>query len=178
MLVTVFLQSFLNSATNLTISIDDGSTVLALKQAVYALEGTPVPIMELYYNNVLLVDSNTLASYSIVTNSYIKTSNNLINSTLWTKENRQIYKLTLAQLRRRAAGNTGAPYYRVNNTYDINLLPSRYVGNNVVPNVHPSGLVLGRPWLPETPGTKQYILQENGDYILLEDGSGNILMET
>lgn len=175
-LLSLSVQSFLNSATILTIPINNNNTVLQLKQAINAAEGTPVPIMDLYYNDIPLVDGDTLSSYEIGTGSYIKTSNNLIDSTLWTKENRQVYKLTLAQLRRRAAGNTSAPYYRVNNTYDINLLPSKYIGNTVVPNPHPTGLIEGRPWIPTSPAG--YILQENGDYILLEDGSGKILMET
>ena len=145
-IISISIQSYLNSATILSISIDNASTIAQLKTAVFNAEGTPVAIMEMYYNDAYLVDANSIASYGIVADSYIKTSNNLMVDGLWTKENRQVYKLTLAQLRRRAGGNVNAPYYRVLNTYDITLLPARYVGNVSVPNPHPTGLVEGRPW--------------------------------
>lgn len=66
---------------------------------------------------------------------------------LATREARQEAKLDLAQTKRRAGGDTTQPYYRVNNTYDINGLPTQYNGNTVVDNPNTGGLVLGRPWL-------------------------------
>lgn len=60
-------------------------------------------------------------------------------STLATKELRQKAKLNLASQNRVATGN-----YRA--TYDITLLPTQYLGNSIVSNPHPDGLVTGRPW--------------------------------
>jgi hypothetical protein len=64
-------------------------------------------------------------------------------STLATKEERQIAKLELAQAKRQQVGTPG---YRDLRYYDIDLLPSKYSGNDVVHNSHPEGLVQGRPW--------------------------------
>lgn len=57
-------------------------------------------------------------------------------STLPTKELRQQAKLALAATKRLADGRPS--------TLDINKLPTKYVGNNVVDN--PGELQLGRPW--------------------------------
>jgi hypothetical protein len=78
------------------------------------------------------------------------------------KEARQIAKLNIAQAKRQ--GKTVAldgtisgsidptkPYYRVNNEYNITLLPTQYDGYDVVDNANTGGLVVGRPWLPTTP---------------------------
>ena len=65
-------------------------------------------------------------------------SNNGI-STLLTKELRQVAKLDLAAVDRAAVGNLRA-------TYDINLLPTKYVANAPVDNPNVGGLVDGRPW--------------------------------
>lgn len=64
-------------------------------------------------------------------------------STLTTKEDRQIAKLELAQTKRQQTGTTG---YRDLRYYDRDLLPTKYVGNDIVQNLHPEGLVTGRPW--------------------------------
>lgn len=63
-------------------------------------------------------------------------------STLATKEARQSAKLALAQTKRQA---TGTPGYRYNNVFDVNSLPTKYSGNNVVDNA--ASLVPGRPWI-------------------------------
>jgi hypothetical protein len=68
-------------------------------------------------------------------------------STLATKELRQIAKLDLAQTKRQASGDTTAPYYRENNTYDVDNLPTKYSSNTVVDNANAGGLLLGRPWI-------------------------------
>ncbi len=67
-------------------------------------------------------------------------------STLSTKELKQIAKLNLAQTKRQAGGNTSQPFYRPLNTYDINLLPTHYIGDTVVNNVHAGDPTPGRPW--------------------------------
>ncbi len=61
-------------------------------------------------------------------------------STLVTKELKQIAKLNLAATDRAADGNP-------RDTYDINLLPTRYVGNVVVDNTTDGNVLTpGRPW--------------------------------
>jgi hypothetical protein len=60
-------------------------------------------------------------------------------SSLPTKEARQKAKLDLAASDRARVGNPRA-------TYDINQLPTKYSGNNVVVNANTGGLVQGRPW--------------------------------
>lgn len=59
-------------------------------------------------------------------------------STLATKELRQKAKLDLAATKRASTGRTS--------TYDINKLPTKYVGNEAVDNPNVGGLVDGRPW--------------------------------
>jgi len=66
-------------------------------------------------------------------------------STLPTKEARQLAKLELAQTKRRAGGDTEATAYRPLNAANVSLLPTHYVGNDVVDNIAP--LQIGRPWV-------------------------------
>jgi len=79
-------------------------------------------------------------------------------STLSTKAAKQAAKLDIAQLKRKgytlnddgsiASGpDTSAVFYRVNNTYDLNLLPTQYSGDAIVDNANTDGLLDGRPWL-------------------------------
>lgn len=66
-----------------------------------------------------------------------------------TKQERQLRKLTIAEAKRKAFGDTTKPYYRVNNTLDITLLPDTYNGNDPGTDDNPNsgGLVDGRPWI-------------------------------
>ena len=61
-------------------------------------------------------------------------------SILPTKEERQLAKLELAQTKRQLTGTPGRPL----KYYDINLLPTKYVGNTLVNN--PGALLPGHPW--------------------------------
>lgn len=56
-----------------------------------------------------------------------------------TKELKQIQKLDIAAATRAADGNARS-------TYDINKLPTKYSGNNIVDNPNVGGLIDGRPW--------------------------------
>lgn len=56
-----------------------------------------------------------------------------------TKELKQIQKLDIAAATRAADSNARS-------TYDINKLPTKYSGNNLVDNANAGGLVNGRPW--------------------------------
>ena len=67
-------------------------------------------------------------------------------STLPTKQERQVAKLELAKQKRGAGGDNTQPYYRVNNDYEIERLPTQYNGDDVVDN--PGSLVPSRPWKP------------------------------
>ena len=139
--ITISVQSFLNSSTNLTITIADSSTVSNLKTAINSAEGVNTAIMDLFFNGVKLANASTLASYSIITGSYIRTSNNLTQDGLWTKQQRQVLKLDLAALKRTRDSNP-------RNVYDITELPDTYNGNlpGADDNPNTGGLVVGRPW--------------------------------
>ena len=65
-----------------------------------------------------------------------------------TKQVRQVRKLTIAEVKRKAGGDTSAVYYRPLNTLDITLLPDTYNGNEPGADDNPNvgGLVDGRPW--------------------------------
>lgn len=65
-----------------------------------------------------------------------------------TKEERQIQKLEIAQVKRQAGGDNTKDYYRVLNTYDETLLPDTYNGNDLGAddNANTGGLQSGRPW--------------------------------
>ena len=145
--ITISVQSFLNSSTNLSITIDNGSTVSNLKTAINAAEGVSTTIMDLFFNGVKLANANTLVSYSIVSGSYIQTSNNLTQDGLWTKQERQVLNLDLAKLKRIRDNNP-------RNVYDLTELPDTYNGN--VPgaddNPNTGGLIIGRPWINWTAG--------------------------
>lgn len=139
----IYVQSFLNSATRLPIDVSTTTTVDQLKTLVYNAEGVTTTIMSFYFNSVELASTATMAVIGVTTGTYIGSSNTV--SALPTKEQRQLAKLELAQLRRRAAGDTTASYYRVYNTYDVNLLADRYVGNDPI-NVA-NTLTEHRPWI-------------------------------
>jgi hypothetical protein len=72
-----------------------------------------------------------------------------------TKQLKQVGRLTIAEAKRQGktvaadgtisgSYNSSKPYWRYLNTLDIDLLPSKYVDNNVQDN--PAPLQDGRPW--------------------------------
>ena len=134
----IYVQSFLNSATTLDIIIPLSLTVADLKTTVNLTEGTPVDIMTFYFRGQLLADATVLSAAGIVEESYISSSNNLTETGLWTKEERQDFKLELASLRRAETGRAS--------TYDKNKLPNPYNGNLSAPDDGATALVQGRPW--------------------------------
>lgn len=67
-----------------------------------------------------------------------------------TKELREKQKLDIAQAKRQANGDTTARFYRTANIYNINDLPTKYVGNIVVDNPNPGGLKFNRPFTSST----------------------------
>lgn len=141
----VYVQSFLNSATKLTLSVNTSTTFEQLKTLVFNAEGTTSTIMGFYVNGVEVDTSATMAFYSITTGSYIGSFNTIED--LPTREDRQIAKLNLAQLRRQSGGNTTTNYYREFNVYDRDLLPAKYIGNTSTDISNT--LTAHRPWLPD-----------------------------
>ena len=79
-------------------------------------------------------------------------------STLVSKQLKQEAKLTIAEAKRKGkdvaingtitgAGNTAQPFYRTLNTANINILPTKYLGNTIVDNtIDGNVLIQGRPW--------------------------------
>jgi len=57
-----------------------------------------------------------------------------------TREDRQKAKLDLAAEKRASDGNPRA-------TYDLTTLPTQFNDNNIIDNLNPGGLILGRPWI-------------------------------
>jgi hypothetical protein len=139
--ITVYVQSYLNSATTVEISISNGLTGADLKNAMNTAEGVPVAIMNMYFADELILDTDVLSEIGIADESYIQTSNNLTEPGLWTKEERQNYKLELASLKREIDSRRY--------TLDLTQLPNPYNDNVVDPdeNSNTGGLVEGRPWV-------------------------------
>ena len=135
--ITISVQSLLNSAEYDSYTIDNGQTVNQLKTAIQSSTGVNVNWFDLVFNNQVLVGTNTLLASGITNGSVIRSAN--VISRLATLQDRQLAKLNLAALDRSASGNP-------RDTYDITELPTKYVGNTVVDNPHPTGLVEGRPW--------------------------------
>lgn len=140
------LTGLLNNLT-----IDNGQTMTQLRTAIIADEG----LASSYYGPVsikkssILYDSTThstttLLTAGIVENDIITTSSDRNQSS---REQSQLMMLDIAQLKRRAGGDTNKPYYRSGNTYDRTILPTRFVGDTVTDNTGDSGnLTQGRPW--------------------------------
>lgn len=137
--ITITVQSLLNAGQFDTYTVSDGITVATLKTTINGATGTNSAWYNVNFNEQVLNNANTLASYGIVNGSVLGTGN--LISRLPTLQNRQLAKLDLAALDRTAAGN---PW----DVYDITELPSQYIGNVSTPNPHPAGLIEGRPWAP------------------------------
>ena len=142
--VTFNVQSFLNAADTVSITIADTSTIAQLKTAINGQEAVPTAQMKLFLNNVLLANTSTLSSLGITNGSYLKTATTIAH--LATREARQKAKLDLAALDRAAYGSRPS-------TYDINKLPNPYNGNIVDPDDGAATLTEGRPWSNAPPWT-------------------------
>jgi len=139
--IDIKVRSVLNSAVYDEYTIDDDDTVSDLKDLIQSNTSINPAWYQLVFNDVVLIDTETLASYDITDDSTLLSGNTI--GRLPTLEDRQIAKLDLATLNRISVSD---PY----SEYDIDLLPSKYNGNTAVPNSHPDGLVLGRPWFMPT----------------------------
>jgi len=145
--MAILVQSFLNSATRLSTTATTATTVVQLKTLVNAIEGANTSTMQFYIVNpsttATVLVSGTLGSYGITTSTIIYSSNTI--STATNKVDRQLAKLSLAQLRRQAGGNTSTNYYRTYNIYDVNLLADKYTSNTSTVGTT-STLAVHRPW--------------------------------
>ena len=138
---------------------DDTTTIDDLITAIAAVEGLdsnyyqiskindPTNTLSLTYGD----SAASVASLGIVDGDVILCTTNQAG----TKQERQIQKLEIAQLKKRGTFRdtgefplaTDTPYYRSANTYDINLLPNPYNGNSADPDDGDAGpLDDGRPW--------------------------------
>lgn len=133
-----------------TQTIDNTNTIDALITAIATAEGLST---QYYYislerdhsvNDIAYGDSSTtLADLGIVDNDYILCTTKQVGS----KQERQLQKLDIAQVKRQAGGDTTKNYYRVLNTYDVNDLPNPYNSNSTDPDDGASApLTIGRPW--------------------------------
>jgi hypothetical protein len=134
------------------LTIDNGQTVTQLRAAIATAEALTLT----YYGNVSLLSdisknylnnpSDTLATIGAVAGSIFLCTPEQDSID---KQTRQVQKLEIAQEKRQADGDTTKPYYRINNTYDLTLLPDTYNGNvpGVDDNPNTGGLLQGRPWV-------------------------------
>jgi hypothetical protein len=139
----IYVQSFLNSATKLTISVNTTTTFAQLAGLVSTAEGTTSTVMQFYVGGILAPSTATMAIFNVTTGTYVGSSN--VISTLTNKADRQLAKLELAQLRRQAGGNTTTNYYRTYNVYDVDLLADKYASNTTTVGTT-STLAVHRPW--------------------------------
>jgi hypothetical protein len=133
------------------LTIDDGQTMAQLRSAIIGDEG----LSSSYYSRVSIHkngtvkdstddSATTLASAGIVAGDIITVACERAQAN---KEANQLMALEIAQLKRRAGGDTTKPYYRSLNTYDVTILPTRYVGDTVTDNTGDGDvLTQGRPW--------------------------------
>lgn len=133
-----------------TLSLDTANTLNQVNTAAIADEG----LNSVYYENMALErdpdinltteGGNTIANLNITSNDIFY----MVTDQVGNLQYRQVQRLDIAELKRQGgpAADTDFPCYRTLNTYNIDLLPTKYVANTVVPNPHPTGLVEGRPW--------------------------------
>ena len=133
------------------LTIDDGQTMAQLRSAIIADE----TLNSAYYGRVsihkngLVKDSTddsgtTLLSAGIVAGDIITVASDRNQAS---KQLSQEMMLDIAQLKKQAGGDTTKPYYRSLNTYDVTILPTRYVNDTVTDNTGDGGdLTASRPW--------------------------------
>ena len=72
--------------------------------------------------------------------------------------------------------DTTKAFYRDRNEYNINSLPTQYVGNTAVINTEPGPLQTGRPWIA-LPQPQYLMILENEDVQTLETGFDDFVTE-
>ena len=132
-----------------TVTVDDAVLVDGLITAIATDEGLDTnyyvisklddPSKSSYYYSD---SSTTIDTIGIIASSVILCTPNQTGN----KEQRQIQKLDIAQIKRQAGADTSKIYYRSGNVYDLTALPTKYTGNAVTDNANSGGLIVGRPW--------------------------------
>ena len=130
------------------LTIDNGQTFAQLRTAIISDEG----LTAAYYGRVSITkngtfyDSTTNSSVTLATAGVV--ADDIITvATARPQASKQVQQemtLNIAQLKKRAGGDTTKPYYRALNTYNVNNLPTKYSTNTVVDNA--AALSAGRPW--------------------------------
>jgi hypothetical protein len=131
-----------------SLTIDNGQTMAQLRTAIISDEG----LDSAYYGRVsihkngLVKDSTddastTLLNAGIIAGDIITVASDRNQAT---RQKSQEMTLDIAQAKRQVVGQ---PYSRTLNTYDVTILPTRYVGDTVTDNTGDGGnLTQGRPW--------------------------------
>ena len=130
------------------LTIDNGQTFAQLRTAIISDKGLTAS----YYGRVSITkngvfrDSSADASVTLATAGVV--ADDIITvATARPQASKQVQQemtLKIAQLKKKAGGDTTKPYYRALNTYNINKLPTKYSTNTVVDNA--DALIAGRPW--------------------------------
>ena len=120
--VNITVQSLINSAEYDSYSVDDTTTVGTFKNTIQSTTGCSIDWFDLVFNNEVLDITQTLAFYSIISGSALRTHNKI--SRLATLELRQKSKLDLSALERSSLSNPRS-------TYDITELPTQYIDNKI-----------------------------------------------
>lgn len=134
--INITVQSLYNAGQFDAYSVADTTTVGTFKSTIETNTGCSVDWFSLSFNEQELDVSKTLAFYTIVEGSVLRTANKIARLT--TREDRQKAKLDLSSIDRAA---TGRP-----STYNLDELPTQYSGDTIVDNPNSSGLIEGRPW--------------------------------
>lgn len=130
------------------LTIDDGQTFAQLRTAIISDEGLTASYYGLVSitKNGIFRDSTADASVTLATRG-IEAGDIFTVASARPQASKQVQQemtLKIAQLKKKAGGDTNQPYYRALNTYNINKLPTKYSGNTVVDNA--DALIAGRPW--------------------------------
>src|SRR6056300_2025774 len=132
------------------LTLDTANTLAEVRTAAISDE----TLDSSYYGNLILlannaVDSGKLGSSTLADVNYTANSvfffHTIQTGKLQVRQERRIY---IQELKRQGgpSGNTDIPAYHTLNTANLDILPSKYIGNTSTPNSHPSGLIEGRPW--------------------------------
>lgn len=143
------------SGVRITLNVDTTDSLTTITNAAIADEGLNAN----YYADFFLLRDDSIKRTSNGGSTYadlgLTTADELVavladNPATFTKEQRQVRKLEIAQLKRRGGpdADTGANFYREFNTYDINALSLKYAGEvrgNDAETYNP--LLPRRPWI-------------------------------
>jgi hypothetical protein len=133
-----------------TLTVNFTDTLATVASDIIALEG----LNSDYYADFIIDRDNTISftnnSTDTVANLGLETTDTLVailddNPSVYNKEQRQLQKLEISEVKRAADG-------KANSQYDVAQLPNPYNGNDVDPDDTPNtgGLLQGRPWSPDT----------------------------